>query len=223
MTSSDHLDMQTPVEPQPRSMGWLVCWMVALLLALMFTAGICAGILSAHQEHDGQINAKFMLIMAVPAAIAGLIVWQGWRVWRKWDESQSLLPRRERQAGRWFMISLIIGIVLGAVYAFGEISVEVTNPDAPDGAIHPWVAAGMAFVMAVVVPWLAWKWHNAIDEHEEAAYRFAAMMAGYTYLTIYPAWWILNKGGIAPAVDHELIFSIVVIFWIVIWLWRKNA
>ncbi len=91
-----------------------------------------------------------------------------------------------------------------------------------DSALSVPTAILLAILWVVILPAIAVFWHRkAIDEQEEAAFRDGAYFAAYAFLVAAPTWWILWRGGLAPAPDGIAIYLLFMVIWTLVWLKKK--
>ncbi|MGC6399696.1 hypothetical protein ACNI3Q_03840 [Sphingomonas sp. FW199] len=128
------------------------------------------------------------------------------------------LAQRARQRRlRWIILALVTA---GFFTGFLAARVEDEGGGFLDG-IPPEFAIGFAVVWTLAICYGGWRYHKATDEVERANNRFAAVYAFNAYLTGYPVWFVLWKGGLVPEPDHRAIFVGLYVLMIVLYLWKK--
>ena len=132
------------------------------------------------------------------------------------------VPRREKVYNRFLIGSFLFGSVTGLVLALtGSFDANETNLFATE-AMSPMLAIIMSVAIGVIVPAITLYWHkHAVDEQEEAAYRFGALIAMYAFWFIAPVWWLLWRGGILPEVNGITLYFMTTFVALIVWFWKK--
>lgn len=202
---------------------------VALLLATLGAlggAGFIAGFLSAfHHDANGTLSARDIAMLAGAALFVLGCLYGGWRAFRSLRVADALAGPPTPREGRNRVVMAIAGLLGGAIALVlvlhqGE---PAGNPLALlDGPLSPAVAILLALMVGVLTPALSAYWHlRVIDEQGAAAYNKGALIAMYVFWIGAPVWWLLWKGGLAPAPDGFLIYAITAIVATVTWFWAK--
>ena len=183
----------------------------------VFLAGGAAGAFAAMAE-DRHYSAKGIALLALfaLAAIAAGV----WFV-RLLRRARAVAPETARvtRARQMLVVSGAIGGVLGLLFAVdGMADPTFTISDA---SMSPMFALVTLAIIGIAVPAVTLVWHRSVDEHEEHVYRFASLIAIYTYFWVSLMWWIAARGGCLPPVDGKAIFGIVWAVWGLAWVWRK--
>lgn len=80
----------------------------------------------------------------------------------------------------------------------------------------------MSVAIGVFMPAVTFYWHkNLVDEQEEAAYRFGALIAMCAFWFIAPVWWFLWRGGMLPEIDRIALYFITIFVALIVWFWKK--
>ncbi len=183
----------------------------------LFLVGGTAGAFAAMAE-DQQISAKGIAVVGVFAI--GAIAAAVWfvRLLRS-RSADPLRPARVARANQMLVASGAIGGVLGLMFAMGGLSDPTSVfSDAP---VSPALTLIALALVGIAVPVVTLVWHRNVDEHEERIYRFASLIAIYTYFWVSLVWWIAARGGFLPPADGKIIFGIVWAVWGLSWLWGK--
>lgn len=192
----------------------------AATVGTLFLSGVMAGVIVSVIE-KGTVKPLAALIAVAALAGAAFLVRQ---LTRTVPGLLTHAAPRVLRARRLIAVSVVVGIVLGVAMAIGEISPESGDvrflSDAP---IKGWIAGLAIAVWLIVVPPLTLAWHRSIDEHEAQAYRQGALVAGYAYLFVTPAWWMGWRGSFLPEPAPMLIFLGVCVIWSVVWFARRYA
>jgi F0F1-type ATP synthase assembly protein I len=111
--------------------------------------------------------------------------------------------RRRTVIGVLFVAGLISGVYMG--YTVADDGFGFAKPWSPTACL---VLAG-AYLAAMTLGSLALSRH--MDEVERQAQYKAAAAAGAVYVTVYPVWFLLWKGGFAVEPIHWALF---LMFWL---------
>lgn len=109
------------------------------------------------------------------------------------------------------------GLVIGALFVAGLFTgFYVGHQEAEtffDGGSFwsPTVSLVLAGIYLVALIGGSLVLNGVMDEHERHRGYKTASLAGAVYLTVYPLWFLLWKGGFAPEPIHWLLF---VLFWL---------
>jgi hypothetical protein len=213
--------MTTVPDPatRPRSAFASTTIIVIASIVLLFMLAFIAGMIAAGMEQEGPHSAYYYVILGIAALMVLGTVWTIWRNLRSFSLPTSPRMRKTR-------ILLYACIAVGVVAGAGVVIVD--GPDASGldtlfSATAPISApAAIALVLTMLVATaLSARWHMLLDEHERASYDFGAVIALYAYFIVSICWWLLARGGLAPAPDGYLIFWLVTILWVIGWAIRR--
>jgi hypothetical protein len=88
--------------------------------------------------------------------------------------------------------------------------------------LPPGFALALVLIIGVLLPAVSIYWHrHATDEVEADAYKVGALYALNVYMIGAPVWWLLWRGGLAPAPDGTIIYFGIVATMGVIWIRKK--
>ena len=191
----------------------------AAALVAIFAIGVVAGMIGAAMNHGGAHGASFYLILLAAVALAAGAIWLIVRNRAVMDLPTSPRMRKSRLL---LYACGAIGIAGGMAFALvgggGEMGVwalfSANEPISP-------MAALILLAILIVATVLSIRWHMLLDEHERAAYDFGAVVSIYIYFVLSTGWWLLARGGFAPAPDGYLIFWVVMITWLIGWVVRR--
>ncbi|WP_230481308.1 hypothetical protein [Sphingomonas sp. Leaf21] len=132
----------------------------------------------------------------------------------------------ERANHRLLGVSAAVGGVMGmamSLMAFGATPPGVKHGpfDMWTTPLPTWFAVLMAMICGLVVPFISWRWHRVVDEHESRAYRDGALAAFYVVSLGVPVWWFLWRGGLVPPVQFEWVYGALMLSCGIVWAWRK--
>jgi uncharacterized protein len=121
---------------------------------------------------------------------------------------------------RWWIIiamlalaGFIPGFLLG--YSEGEGLVD------PQGVWPAWIVILLAATFLIAVPIGSLLLYRQMDELERDIHRKAAAMAGGVLVIVYPVWWLLWMGALAPEPIHWVLFLIFYATILLSWLYYR--
>ncbi|HST37792.1 MAG TPA: hypothetical protein VLK25_14335 [Allosphingosinicella sp.] len=129
-----------------------------------------------------------------------------------------LLERRQR--GRQALILSLL-MLAGGVTGLVLSLTEADGAGALQGAIPAGVAIGLAALWLVSVIGGSIWYKRHIDELELAAQLWGIACAGAVVLILYPAWYLLWRGALAPEPNGHVMFGTLYIVMIIAYLWKK--
>ena len=185
--------------------------------------GAITGFLSVHMaEGGGPLNLAGYAILAALISVTLVLAFAIWRLFRQMKRSDQKVPQREKVYNRFLIGSFLFGGVTGLVLAltgsFDETEAGLISND----AMSPMLAIIMSVAIGVFMPAVTFYWHkNLVDEQEEAAYRFGALIAMYAFWFIAPVWWLLWRGGMLPEIDRIALYFITIFVALIVWFWKK--
>lgn len=115
---------------------------------------------------------------------------------------EQALRRRNRRV--WTTLGFLAGA--GFVVGLGTALLERDDPAGWPGTLPPvWaaIAAGI-WLVAIIAGSIAFT--RRVDEVERAVNVRAGHIGASFFLTGYPAWYLLWKGGLVPEPRHEILF-----------------
>lgn len=204
---------------QPRSTAVSVALLAIASLVALFAFAFIAGMLAAGAEHDGPHSAAYYAILVGAVFVAGGAIWV---IVRNLAAFRLPASPRMRKSRILLYACLAVGLVAGVGMALAE-GPEAANLGTLFSATAP-ISANAAILLVVtmlIATALSARWHMLLDEHERLAYDFGAVAAIYAYIIVSVCWWLLARGGLAPAPDGYLIFWLVMIVWIIGWVIRR--
>ncbi|WP_295497185.1 MULTISPECIES: hypothetical protein [unclassified Sphingorhabdus] len=201
-----------------RILGMIFCGFGIIMLL-----GAITGFLSVHMaEGGGPLNLAGYAILAALISVTLVLAFAIWRLFRQMKRSDQKVPQREKVYNRFLIGSFLFGGVTGLVLAltgsFDETEAGLISND----AMSPMLAIIMSVAIGVFMPAVTFYWHkNLVDEQEEAAYRFGALIAMYAFWFIAPVWWFLWRGGMLPEIDGIALYFITIFVALIVWFWKK--
>jgi hypothetical protein len=205
------------------SNGKRILWMSLCGFGIIMLLGAITGFLSAHiEEGGGPLNIASYAILAAFICVTLALAFAIWRLFRQMKRSDQKVPQSEKVYNRFLIGSFIFGGVNGLILAltgsFDETEAGLISND----AMSPMLAIILSIALGVIVPAITFYWHkNLVDEQEEAAYRFGALIAMYAFWFIAPVWWFLWRGGILPEIDGIALYFITIFVALIVWFWKK--
>jgi hypothetical protein len=116
--------------------------------------------------------------------------------------------RREaaRRRKRWLIVAGLLGIGIASGYSAGHYD---SGADAVTGpaAWPPAVAVGLAGIYLIASIGGSFLVNAVLDEVERKRGHMAMSFAGNALIVIYPAWYILWRGGLAVEPIHWVLFA----------------
>jgi uncharacterized membrane protein YidH (DUF202 family) len=201
-----------------RILGMILCGFGIIMLL-----GAITGFLSAHMEEGGgPLNIAGYTILTAFISVTLALAFAIWRLFRQMKRSDQKVPQREKVYNRFLIGSFLFGGVTGLILAmtgsFDETEAGLISND----AMSPMLAIILSIALGVIVPAITFYWHkNLVDEQEEAAYRFGALIAMYAFWFIAPVWWLLWRGGMLPEIDGIALYFITIFMALIVWFWKK--
>ncbi len=201
-----------------RILGMILCGFGIIMLL-----GAITGFLSAHMEEGGgPLNIAGYAILAAFISVTLALAFAIWRLFRQMKRSDQKVPQREKVYNRFLIGSFLFGGVTGLILAmtgsFDETEAGLISND----AMSPMLAIILSIALGVIVPAITFYWHkNLVDEQEEAAYRFGALIAMYAFWFIAPVWWLLWRGGMLPEIDGIALYFMTIFVALIVWFWKK--
>jgi hypothetical protein len=203
--------------------GRRILWMTVCGFGMIMILAYIAGHLSAHMsEGGGPLNTAGYAILAALMSVTLALAFVIWKLFRQMKRSGEKLPRREKMNNRFLIGSFIFGGVTGLLLALTG-SFDATEAGLmSNGVMSPVLAIIMSVAIGVFMPAATFYWHkNVVDEQEEAAYRFGALIAIYAFWFIAPVWWLLWRGGILPDVNGMILYFMTFFVALIVWFWKK--
>ena len=203
--------------------GRRILWIILSGFGIVMLLGAVGGFLSAHMsDGGGPLNTAGYAVLAVLISVALALAFAIWRLFRQMKQSGKKVPRREKVYNRFMVGSFIFGGVTGLVLALtGSVDATVTSLIS-NNAMSPMLAIIMSVEIGVILPAMTFYMHkHAVDEQEEAAYRFAALIAIYAFWFIAPVWWFLWRGGMLPEVNGIALYFMTIFVALIVWFWKK--
>jgi hypothetical protein len=204
---------------RPRGRDILIAFVASF--GAIFSAGVFSGFATAVRNHGGAISA---IDAAIGLALLGVTLGCAYLAWQKGKSALGFVghvPTRERRSRNMFLGFVLIGVIIALVFIWvngGDTGARALLSSAP---VNPVLAAALALFWLFVLPVAAWYWHYTVDEHENGAFRDGCVAGAYAYMIVAPAWWMLWRGGLAPAPDGVVIYSLFNFTILGVWLWKK--
>jgi hypothetical protein len=203
--------------------GRRILWMSLCGLGIIMILGAITVFLSAHMsEGGGPLTISGYAVLAALMSVTLLLAFVIWKLFRQMKRSEQKVPQREKVYNRFLIGSFTFGGVTGLVLAltggFDETEAGLISND----AMSPTLAIILSIAIGVIAPAITLYWHkHAVDEQEEAAYRFGALIAMYAFWFIAPVWWLLWRGGMLPEVNGITLYFMTTFVALIVWFWKK--
>lgn len=203
--------------------GRRILWMSLCGLGIIMILGAITGFLSAHMsEGGGPLTISGYAVLAALMSVTLLLAFVIWKLFRQMKRSDQKVPRREKVYNRFMVGSFIFGGVTGLLLALtGSFDANETGLISND-AMSPTLAIILSIAIGVMAPAITFYMHkHAVDEQEEAAFRFAALISIYAFWFIAPVWWLLWRGGMLPEVNGMTLYFMTFFAATAVWFWKK--
>ncbi|NIJ22737.1 hypothetical protein [Sphingomonas japonica] len=130
------------------------------------------------------------------------------------DGERAFIAKRRR-------LRIIIGALLGLGLVLGIATGIDSARIGSGGAISPGVAVIGVIVMLAGVLGGSWFYFREIDELDLRDNLIAATVGLYFYALVYPCWYALSRGGIAPKTNPEMIFVATLVVVTLTYFWKR--
>ncbi|MEO7603307.1 MAG: hypothetical protein ABIS39_08670, partial [Sphingomicrobium sp.] len=114
-----------------------------------------------------------------------------------------------------------VGVLLGS---FGQTGgMAALNPFS-DTPIQTPIAILLAVLVTGFLAAAAALYHRTIDDHEERAYLWGSQVAYYFLFLTFPAWWLLERGGLVGSITTGGALGALLASFLVqgaVWAWLK--
>lgn len=214
-----------PAEAAPRSPLQEMLVLVALVFALIFCLGAVVGFFGAAGDSTPGFGAFAVggVLVLITAVCAWQVLVRTQRLLRR--DGGKVGPSVRKSRSLWaFCIGLGFVIGLAVPLIQDEAAVQGANAFTADLFSAAPISPGAAVALLIAVALIAAAsvlLYRYMDEHERAAQEYASLVALNLYALVTIGWGIAAKGGLAPAVDHAVIFLAVMLCWMAVWLWRR--
>lgn len=209
---------------QPRGLLSSGARLVVGGLGAVFFSGAAVGFAQA-VIHSGDPTP---LDIGIAVLLGGLAIACCWLVLREFlprqGKSSEPLAPSARKTRNLSLLSGLAGGIIAVMLLIGQM-LEGGSQEPSIFSSEPiagWMALVLIAVIAIPIPWLTWKWHNTVDEHEASAYRDGAVIAIYVYALVSAIWWIGWRGDLLPEPNGVAIFMVVNLVWLAVWMWRRS-
>ena len=197
---------------------------IAMFLSLLglFLIGLAVGVVAGTISH-GHLPKRLWVIalpfIAAPLGFAALRVAWGLAVPPKTASGY------ERRYWKMWMLVTALGMPVGAALAISTRTegLDSINPFASTPISEP-VALMLAALLTAFFDIALVLYHRAIDDHEERAYLWGSQLAYYFLVVAFPAWWLLERGGIVAPITTGTAFIAILLSFVVqggVWAWLK--
>lgn len=196
--------------------------LIAALLSMLglFLAAMTIGIIVAFVEKGWPSRPWVLAIPLVAVPLAFVLLKSAWRL--AFPPGSSGYERRYWNA--WLLI-VLIAAPIGVLSSLLMIRSGMAPADVFSAAPIPvGVAATLAALITIVGIAALILYHRAVDDHEERAYLWGSQLAYYFLVVAFPAWWLLERGGVVPPIDTAIAFVAILLSFVVqaaVWAWLK--
>jgi hypothetical protein len=198
-------------------------WMMLSGVGIIMLLGVITGFLSQHNaQGGGTLNFAGVAVLGAIAAASLILAFVIWKLFQQGKQSGEKVPRREKVYNRFLVGSFLLGGVTGlALSLTGSFDATETSLMS-NAAMSPVLAIILSIAIGVIAPAITLYWHkHVVDEQEEAAYRFGALIAMYAFWFIAPVWWLLWRGGMLPEINGITLYFMTCFAATAVWFWKK--
>jgi TRAP-type C4-dicarboxylate transport system permease large subunit len=162
-------------------------------------------------------------VSLIPLAAAPLGSWAIYTAWGLVASPKDASAYEKKYRNVWLAI-VAISAPVGAIIAILLLRSGVPATSVFTAPIAPGLAIALAFLITAVCIAAIALYHRAIDDHEERAYLWGSQLAYYFLVVAFPAWWLLERGGIVGAITTGTAFAAILVSFVVqagVWAWLK--
>ena len=198
-------------------------WMMLSGVGIIMLLGVITGFLSQHNaQGGGTLNFAGVAVLGAIAAASLILAFVIWKLFQQGKQRGEKVPRREKVYNRFlvgcFLLGGVTGLALSLTGSFDATETSLMS----NAAMSPVLAIILSIAIGVIAPAITLYWHkHVVDEQEEAAYRFGALIAMYAFWFIAPVWWLLWRGGMLPEIDGIALYFITIFVTLIVWFWKK--
>lgn len=197
---------------------------IAMLLSLvgLFLVGLAVGVIAGMISHGHLPKRLWVIALPFIAAPLGYVALR--MAWGLAVPPKTASGYEKRYWRMWMLVSAL-GMPVGAALAISARTEGLAsiNPFAstPISALTATLLAALLtafFAIALIL------YHRAIDDHEERAYLWGSQLAYYFLIVAFPAWWLLERGGIVGPIATGPVFAAILVSFVVqggVWAWLK--
>lgn len=189
--------------------------------AMIFLAGVGAGFLIGHLEHQGGFSLRPALILGLILILVVGCLWLMVRELRAPTGEEPLTPK-ERLNRNILLGCVILGGVIGIVMSLAaEGGVTSAGGVFSNDPLPTWLAVVLVVTLGVGTPVISYFWRRTVDEQEADAYKTGALYSFYVYGIGAPLWWLSWRGGFAPEPSGIVIYFATIFTALIVWTWKK--
>ena len=198
-------------------------WMMLSGVGIIMLLGVITGFLSQHNaQGGGTLNFAGVAVLGAIAAASLILAFVIWKLFQQGKQRGEKVPRREKVYNRFLVGCFLLGGVTGLAHSLtGRFDATETSLMS-NAAMSPVLAIILSIAIGVIAPAITLYWHkHVVDEQEEAAYRFGALIAMYAFWFIAPVWWLLWRGGMLPEINGITLYFMTCFAATAVWFWKK--
>ncbi|WP_445785531.1 hypothetical protein [Sphingorhabdus sp.] len=198
-------------------------WMMLSGVGIIMLLGVITGFLSQHNaQGGGTLNFAGVAVLGAIAAASLILAFVIWKLFQQGKQRGEKVPRREKVYNRFlvgcFLLGGVTGLALSLTGSFDATETSLMS----NAAMSPVLAIILSIAIGVIAPAITLYWHkHVVDEQEEAAYRFGALIAMYAFWFIAPVWWLLWRGGMLPEINGITLYFMTCFAATAVWFWKK--
>ena len=198
-------------------------WMMLSGVGIIMLLGVITGFLSQHNaQGGGTLNFAGVAVLGAIAAASLILAFVIWKLFQQGKQRGEKVPRREKVYNRFlvgcFLLGGVTGLALSLTGSFDATETSLMS----NAAMSPVLAIILSIAIGVIAPAITLYWHkHVVDEQEEAAYRFGALIAMYAFWFIAPVWWLLWRGGMLSEINGITLYFMTCFAATAVWFWKK--
>ena len=198
-------------------------WMMLSGVGIIMLLGVITGFLSQHNaQGGGTLNFAGVAVLGAIAAASLILAFVIWKLFQQGKQRGEKVPRREKVYNRFlvgcFLLGGVTGLALSLTGSFDATETSLMS----NAAMSPVLAIILSIAIGVIAPAITLYWHkHVVDEQEEAAYRFGALIAMYAFWFIAPVWWLLWRGGMLQEINGITLYFMTCFAATAVWFWKK--
>jgi hypothetical protein len=195
----------------------------------MFLLGVAAGVIVVAIAKAGLPTHKLWLL-GIPL-VAGPLGLLSLRKALRLAAPPGDASGFEKRYWKMWLVMILMGAPLGMVLAIpslpqtGEkLSADLFLRPFANGPLSPALAAVLALGGLALCTVAFVIYHRTVDEQEEHGYLWGSQIAFYFLAVAIPMWWVLQRGGIVPALTIGIAMALVLVSFVIqaaVWGWFK--
>ena len=206
----------TENEPVKANRQPSLIWISVIVLLIAMASGGVEGYFDGVREAGKPDQSAAMvhaLVLLGGTGLMALYLWRFGTFWKSWSKRKKL-----------YAASLILACALGFFFSMALLIDRTSGADSSlfgSGAIDPGIAITLSAAWIGGMALSVLMYHRSVDDHEKQAYLWGALAGFYAVVFPAPAWWLLERGGLAPPVDGMILFLLALSANAIVYFWLK--